>query len=372
LNTQYVQYWVGSFDEDLTLLEEQIFDPFEEGMMLLQNGVELEGDSTIVITGSNIMTQGPKDFGVKLHLNDNTYELNYLDGNLSWVNDFIPHPNFNGYVLLGRRLRYTDNNFESIIDVEFQQDIEPLFIGASILPHTDTTYIINQRISNLPSIPDGFITGIFTDSLVALKEHRIISSSEDTIYYPATRQSMDRTDNGNIYTGGTYHIDYNNIFQSSNNSAFFLIKYDSELNKLWQKNYGIDSNYYYMTGLIATSDGGCLMHGHRYTEDERWEAIAIKVNENGTMTNTTILEKESKIVEVYPNPFVDVLQIKSEFNCKAIMDISDVNGRILLSLTIDDLSSYHTNLSFLQSGTYFYVLRSDEKILQRGKLIKQR
>ncbi len=370
LNTQDIQYWVGTFDEDFTLLEEQFFEPFEEGMILLQNGVQLEGDSTIVIVGSSIMNQGPKDFGVRLHLNNNTYEINYLDGGTSWINDFVQHPNSDGYLLLGKELRHADNNFQSIVDVEFQQDVNTLFIG-SILPNTDTTYIINQRIYNPPPIPHGVITGVFTDSLVALKEHRIIASSMDTFYYPATRQSMDRSNNGNIYTGGTYHIDNNSIFQSSNNSAFFLIKYDSALDKLWQKYYGLDSNYYFMTGLIATSDGGCLMYGHRFTEDQKWEAIAIKVSENGTMTNTTVLEKASIKIEVYPNPFIDELYFKSEFSGEATLDILDINGRKLLSIDVDDLSQFEINLSSLAVGIYFYKIKNKEKILQQGKLIKQ-
>ena len=372
-SNQEEKLWVGKFDNDFLLTSEQFFNIPENQLILLLEGI-LENDNTLVIGGvlsGSIL--GIYDFSGKLYLNNNTSYFNLLDAlPTSFANDIITRKDSIGYVTWGSSARFLDSTFQ-LTREEVSSPIQIRAQGA-ILSKTDSTLLLSGQSIRIEMgmLLRGIVVGIFDYSLNSIKHDGIYSTSEDTLIDSCVKQSIEQNEQGNIFLGGTYHIDEFGLFESTNNSAFLLAKYDSDLNKLWQKYYGLDSHYYYMSGLIATSDEGCLMYGHRYTEDERWEAIAIKVNENGTITNTTTLKRFDKKIELFPNPFSDVLQLKSEFKGVGIMDVLDLNGRVLLSLTVNDLSLCSISFPYLQNGVYFYVLKNETRILQRGKFIKQR
>jgi len=371
INQPNQKFWIGRFDSDFTFLGEQFFDPLGEPKAILLEAF-LENDSTIVFGGvTSSVPIGNTDFGGKLFLSSDTSYVNFIDSlTTTFVNDVIARKDSSGYILYGSSVRFTDSLFQLTRD-ELSTEIQITPPG-TILSQNDSTLLLTGEgwSFSMGEFLSGMVIGAFDYAINLKKYHQVLPSSEDTLIRLAVKQGIEINDDGYIYAGGTYNIDSGfDFFESSNNSAFLLVKYDAELNPLWQKYYGLDSHYYMMSGLIATTDGGCLMYGYRFTADERWEAVAIKVNENGVMTNTSILMKQNR-VETYPNPFQNIITLNNKTEKAKKIIILDEIGRVLL---IQFLSRHQQeiNLSFLANGVYFYVIENEEGIVeQNGKLIK--
>jgi hypothetical protein len=81
----------------------------------------------------------------------------------------------------------------------------------------------------------------------------------------------------------------------------------------------------------------------------------------------------SKIVDfsVYPNPATNLVTVSSasDFSIKAI-DMFDINGRIIKSIAIDNLSNVEVNISDLSTGVYMMKIASDQGTSTK-KIIKQ-
>lgn len=77
---------------------------------------------------------------------------------------------------------------------------------------------------------------------------------------------------------------------------------------------------------------------------------------------------DNQKVSVYPNPAFDKLIIELQGTDLAKINIFDTSLRRIITKTF----SSFTTIDFdkYQSGTYFYELTSDEKIVKRGKIIK--
>ena len=370
INHTNQKFWVGKFDVNFSLISEQFFDPLGEPRATLLDAF-LENDTTIVLGGvTSAFPFGNTDFGGKLFLSSGTSYVNFIDSTTTLVNDVIHRKDSSGYILYGLSVRFTDSLFQLTRD-EISMDIQITPPG-TILSQNDSTLLLTGEgwSFNMGVFLSGMVVGVADYSIDLKKFHHILTSSEDTIIRPAVKQSIEINDEGFIYAGGTYNIDSGfDFFESSNNSAFLLVKYDSDLNLLWQKYYGLENHYYMMSGLIATSDGGCLMYGYRFTEDERWEAVAIKVNENGIMTNTNVLMKEEDI-QIYPNPFQDFINLNNETQEDKLIKILDKSGRLLLNRRLQN-GQQQIGLSHLSNGIYFYSIENgDGIVIQNGKLIK--
>lgn len=105
-------------------------------------------------------------------------------------------------------------------------------------------------------------------------------------------------------------------------------------------NLGLNDSSIYIAFVLRTYDGFKL-----YVDD-----IQVRGEDVTGLNESTVAD-----FKVYPNPFSDVLRIKTEKNVESIL-IKDINGKTLFETTEKII-----NLDFLTNGYYFVVLNFDKQ-----------
>ena len=174
-----------------------------------------------------------------------------------------------------------------------------------------------------------------------------------------------------IYIGGNYN--YQESIFDVDNSYLRLTKMDSSYNVIWTKDYGGDANYR-LTGITATSDGGCIMYSPRYNHNalQQVDVIIIKVDGNGLVTSTTSIPMPQQTITPYPNPSNGQLNFKKEdpsVSSRFDVNIFDISGKLVFQKRETDLTETF-DLSHLSEGNYMYQITSENAIVAVGKWVK--
>jgi len=87
--------------------------------------------------------------------------------------------------------------------------------------------------------------------------------------------------------------------------------------------------------------------------------------DNTTNDNTTI--------KVYPNPMTTStrFEVTGEEYASLTLKVSDISGRLIKTISVDNQSYIRLTKQDLQAGVYFYQLQANDKRLKTGKLIVQ-
>ncbi|MCB0650957.1 MAG: T9SS type A sorting domain-containing protein [Saprospiraceae bacterium] len=359
--------WILKLSPELELLEEQVYEILEKDGKFINPRARLISDSTIAF--SAIFRPGGlyRPMGGIIHLEEENFEYSIWANNSDYINDFSFRSDSAGYVLFGTRLYFTDASF----NVNYiRENVDNNFsIGqqGAIEHINDTLFLLSGRYNSLDK--DGIIVGIFNHDFQVIQYDTIATYPEDApINYPAPKASLGMGSSGDyFYLGGILNIDIFSFPYSNHLSSFVLAKYDMSLDKYWEKTYGGDA-YYFMRGLIATSDGGCLMYGFRYQTGSFPEAYALKVDGNGLITGTTRIPLPESPFKIFPNPFQHTLVIDTPLEQDFTIQLFDSSGKLVLK------SNFHStqtlDLSFLDSGSYFYQIWKGQEILKTGKVVK--
>ncbi len=175
---------------------------------------------------------------------------------------------------------------------------------------------------------------------------------------------------------GIDYIDKNNIFIVSrteyDENYFSITKIDSSLNILWQKFIFInDNNIVRPEVMKATNDGGCLVTGREFIEDNSYN-FAIKVDGFGNLPSSIEKTKiKAHELIIYPNPSTTNLNIRA-----AVQRIGgefimyDITGKQILQQKITKAIT-PINTSNLSSGTYIYKYTHKDKEIESGKWVKE-
>jgi hypothetical protein len=285
-----------------------------------------------------------------------------------------------GYLLFGSEIIAVDTAFNvkhnrGFDIMDFRMRIATLNAQPTFLRKNDTTFYCVGRWSNY--------NGSFTKDLGLLvtglkgetKFFKTVRAVRDTNFCQALVKSVDITKDGRfVYWGGTYNIDFNDINYSSFRSSFILTKMDTANNTLWQKKYGGDAYYFMQGGVIATSDGGCLMFGKRfdYNRELKSDAYLIKVDGNGVVTSTTSIPIPQPNIVAYPNPSNGQLHFKNEdpsVSGTFEVNIFDMSGKLVFQKKETDLSENY-DLNYLATGDYMYQIKQNQQIISIGKWVK--
>ena len=194
----------------------------------------------------------------------------------------------------------------------------------------------------------------------------------DTINYPGSGRNMDFIESNNIYYGGVANFIPGHYPWQVEPSWIMLNNLDSNLNINWQRFYGGDA-FYYLWGLRATQDGGCIMLCTRYdhnTQYHEYDIYILKVDSLGLITN---INENTKInisnAIVYPNPGRNQIFVKTGYK-NSYFELFDITGKILLKKFIQG-NSAEVNVSHLPKGIYFYRIYNNKNIYETGKWVKQ-
>jgi hypothetical protein len=183
--------------------------------------------------------------------------------------------------------------------------------------------------------------------------------SKNYIYDSNSGNNLHKTfelENGDLVSVGMTH---------GSSDAGYLIKTNSLGEVIWQREYDYDDNTDLFYTMLPTSDGGFLLGGqakHEFPLTQ--DAWLLKVDSMGcTYPNCTVgIEEENKkvLVDVYPNPTNEILNIELQENKDYHLTIADLQGKIIYQTTLTRQKST-VNVSGFADGIYLLTLQNEEQ-----------
>jgi Secretion system C-terminal sorting domain len=384
-------FYVTFFDESLKLIKES---EKEVVGSLQELTADFDRDSNIIVGGGiDERASGdytPRLFGAKINKNGDITMVkhqfpiisNTPSPYIGWFDYMQVKKDSSQYLYFdGRKISVVDSNFNAIFSrnmpetvvcppCDFSTDLSYSFYP-TVLRVNDTVYYVggkgflqNERVLYILKMH-------LYKGKIALKTFKIPSVVQGI----ALHHSIDTTQNGFIYLGGVYNSVFPLTTPSDNTDTtqFILRKLDRDFNVLWTKQYG-KNHFYFMSGVLATDDGGCMMYGQRYNFNSEGlvEGYVLKVDGNGITANETIIPLSISTISASPNPSSGVIQVNIENVSKVLSyRFFDMSGRLIKSLQ-SDASNPNFDLSFVSSGTYIFTVSDGSNLLGKGKILIQK
>lgn len=159
-----------------------------------------------------------------------------------------------------------------------------------------------------------------------------------------------------------------------NNDSWLAVYNINQTDGIYWNYYLGGNGLYSLSGILATSDGGCLMTGTywdwRNNPNQERDAVIVKVNAEGLLVNADDgrVPMLSRFL-VYPNPGSEKLYLECGLS-DGIFEMFDNYGQIVVSKRF--LSGYLVlNTTELANGLYYYRIISGKKAYFTGKWIKE-
>ena len=175
--------------------------------------------------------------------------------------------------------------------------------------------------------------------------------------------------NGEILVGGHLDGPFSHFDVFTSIKKFYLAKYDTQLNRIWYKEYGGDRAYW-MTGLKILQDESIMAYGFiTDTVDGFRHAYVLHVAENGDLISSTELDPTKNNPIRLINHGSGQFSISNLENLEVQFFLFDQNGIHVLNKTITDNNTI-LDLSSLPAACYFYSVANKSKTIASGKLVK--
>ncbi len=164
------------------------------------------------------------------------------------------------------------------------------------------------------------------------------------------------TDGGYIIAGTSYASGVNNFYD------LFLMKINSVGDTLWSRQFGGNApDYGYF--VRQTKDGGYIVSG---STSSYGGIYLIKTDSLGRVNSSTGTVEINNPLDfsIFPNPNNGVfsLQVKGISKLHSFIEIYNLNGERVYTCQLTNNSKNNINLSFLNTGLYVVLLKSDDKI----------
>ena len=380
LSTQYINnIWYNEIDTGLNEIKSRIF-PLDTNY---QYGFYLSilDNNKIILGGGAYNSETRIDiFLYALSINGDSLNSSFLQVQNNQVAIWLSkHPDKSEYqVCFSGNMPPAPSNyqgkialFDSLLNF-IQVDTMPkkLYHCNTIKWLNNSEYILTgKRIFSSPTRRVLGILKIDTNNNVINENY--FGMEPDTINYPGSCRNMDFIDNNNIFYGGVANIIPEHYPWQVEPTWIMLNNLDSNLNINWQRFYGGDA-FYYLWGLRATQDGGCIMLCTRYdhnTQYHEYDIYILKVDSLGLITN---INENTKInisnAIVYPNPGTNYLNIKTKLK-NSTFELIDFTGKIIIRKFLNSFTK-QINTSNIPSGMYFYRIHDNEEIIESGKWVK--
>ncbi len=257
--------------------------------------------------------------------------------------------NFHSYVLILNYNLSVDSGFS------FSQNNYQRFYSITELKDSSIVFLS-------PEIMNGVIQQV--NLLRADKKFLLISSEEimpiDTSQMVPAYQHRNHKRN---YVALTYNVNPYDAFYGGGVRSYFRVqKYNDSFNIVFDKKYGGDA-YYFLSAMIETSDGGCILTGSRYdmavNTNYNRDIFFLKLDSLGNTTWVRNIPVPKIGILLYPNPATSILNISLEAQGESIasLRIFDNAGRTLYfskpgkAKAAINIKSYATGVYFLEGRT---------------------
>lgn len=259
---------------------------------------------------------------------------------------------------------------------------------ASILKYNSNYEVVDTIIQNIVGGASSFfkkqngnylvggenemnLTNYYVETgIVEITDDGIVNDSfffgkPDTIFLPAWSKNLDSYYSNELFFGGTFHIQYGDLDGVDN--WILINKVDSSLNLVWQKFIGGDS-FHSLHALKATKDHGIAFSGFTGALDSLYTIIG-KLDAEGNLLTTLDFIENPTSFKLYPNPGKDVLFVDVESKESITLNITELNGRIVLSKALIN-NKNEINVHDLPNGLYLIDLYNPNGKIVTSKWIK--
>lgn len=158
--------------------------------------------------------------------------------------------------------------------------------------------------------------------------------------------------------------------------ATVVLKYDTALNLVWKRVFGMADMNFHAETMAPTPDGGLLVAGF-YIDlppgPNIRNTFVLKVDSAGNhVVSAPYLPAIEASVNVYPNPTSDALHLRWQNGHFSQLHIRDVQGRMMGQWAIEPQhNETQINVHHWAPGLYFYQLRSPNGKQLQGKFLKR-
>jgi hypothetical protein len=229
-------------------------------------------------------------------------------------------------------------------------------------PYLTEEYCIEKLDNNFNVTKQVFL------SHVVLNHH---GSASDTISYPAMDQNFAFIDTNNIYT--CHYRVYPPATYPNKYNYFVIAKFNANLDKKWQYYFGYDA-FYWLTRIIATTDGGCFVSGLRYdaaTQYQEYDIFYLKLDSTGVFVSNHDPQIPVHSAILFPNPGTNKITLESGPQVTgATFMLYTMQGINVMKYTITS-NLQKMNAGNLRNGTYVWKIVKNGKTVDSGKWIKQ-
>ena len=176
---------------------------------------------------------------------------------------------------------------------------------------------------------------------------------------------------GNIYISGTSRQP-----ASTNENDFVTIKYNSSGAEQWVTRYNYADSFE-TAYAIDIDDQGCIyVTGRSCAPNSYYDCATIKYRQTQGIEASDNKSQESRIFQIYPNPFKTITAIRYSLYLQSRVNLSvyDISGKLVKTL-VDEFKgpgNYIVNWNGkdntgqrLNQGVYCYVLRSLDNVIEK-------
>ncbi len=216
--------------------------------------------------------------------------------------------------------------------------------------HTGIIFSPNSKFVYASTFNDVFQFDITDVDILASRVNIASLSTPDTILFPTRFNQGAIAANGKIYIGGT--IQYNHLHVIHNPDCKGI---NSNLEQ-----YAIEINK-----VPHFSANGVPHIPHFRSQPQNIDCDTVNV-----ITNTNQIAKQNIEHYIYPNPFLDILDITvGELTTGFTFKMYDLLGKELLAIDAVS-SSIQIDLGYVLDGMYFYQILNESEPVANGKLQK--
>ncbi len=369
--------WIGYFSKDLVLMSEVLIPLLASKKYNMFTFYLEVNKKELLFAGVNRWQTGNSVAG-KVDLESfELLEKYYSD--IGWkMPHILPKADGSGYVISGNALAITDDSF-NIVDIylfgAYPTAPEKFPIGGADieLVNDSTIFWASYFESHLTPFATGagVMVGTMSYDLDLLNTHILSIYNADSIIgnVETEQRLLAKSSDSTFIVGG-----YSFLSVSTNSNAIFCAKYNEKAEKIWDVKYDtLGSNFYYVRGVLATSDGGCLLYGLK-TESfysSVWGLYALKIGPSGVVVGETFISGFENLVTIYPNPAKDYIQFDLPKGTDlANLELIDLSGSVVLAQKINHQAPI--DISFLPQGMYMYQVKNKMGALMGvGKVLKE-
>ena len=247
--------------------------------------------------------------------------------------------------------------------IDYNNDI--LFAGflsaytINIAPYTKKAY--NMLIKQLPYENTNCIDSCFIGPF-----------GKDTVTLTAPFQAICKND-GLCYVAGTDNFAWGTYdTHGYEESEIVLNCFSQNLNKEWERFYGVEDTYLFAYYITPLAEGGVAITGFKHdlsdTGDDT-DFMVLIVDKEGHLTseNSPFVEKSTLC---FPSPATSKINIRIAIQHKnCTIEIYNINGKMLKTERANS-GTTAINISDFPSGNYIYKVYNSDGFVESGKFVK--